>query len=131
MVSWYEFIFFLRITDKILTASSSPSGTMLRTVVGEVCFLFTIIPSGLFWTLIFCSFVQPTGTSVKFANMMEQALQQFEDEYGVKLEKITKIPLEGDGTIDKRVERYACFRLGHRNININIFWKTIQQPYIQ
>lgn len=39
--------------------------------------------------------------------MTEQALQQFEDEHNVKLEKITKIPLEGDGTIDKRVERYA------------------------
>ena len=39
--------------------------------------------------------------------MTERALQHFEDEHGVKLEKITKIPLEGDGTIDKRVERYA------------------------
>ena len=39
--------------------------------------------------------------------MTEQALQQFEDKYGVKFDKITKIPLEGDGTIDKRVERYA------------------------
>jgi len=48
---------------------------------------------------------QPTGTSTKFANMTEQALQQFEDEHGVKLEKITKIPLEGDGTIEKRVDR--------------------------
>jgi len=52
-------------------------------------------------------FIQPTGTSTKFANMTEQALQQFEDKYGVKFDKITKIPLEGDGTIDKRVERYA------------------------
>ena len=53
------------------------------------------------------SFLQPTGTSTKFVNMTERALKHFEDEHGVKLEKITKIPLEGDGTIDKRVERYA------------------------
>ena len=53
------------------------------------------------------NFIQPTGTSTKFVNMTERALQHFEDEHGVKLEKITKIPLEGDGTIDKRVERYA------------------------
>ena len=39
--------------------------------------------------------------------MTERALHHFENEHGVKLEKITKIPLEGDGTIDKRVERYA------------------------
>ena len=39
--------------------------------------------------------------------MTERALQQFEDEHGVKWEKIAKIPLEGDGTIDKRMERYA------------------------
>ena len=52
-------------------------------------------------------FIQPTGTSTKFVNMTEHALQQFEDEHGVELEKITKISLEGDGTIDKKVERYA------------------------
>ena len=39
--------------------------------------------------------------------MTERALHHFEDEHGVKLEKITKIALEGDGTIDKRVERYV------------------------
>ena len=39
--------------------------------------------------------------------MTERALHHFENEHGVKLEKIAKIPLEGDGTIDKRVERYA------------------------
>ncbi|KAF8161693.1 hypothetical protein B0H34DRAFT_390777 [Crassisporium funariophilum] len=57
-------------------------GAMIRTVLGE-----------------------PTGTSTKFSNMMEQALLAFEEEHGVKLEKITKIPLEGDGTIEKRVDR--------------------------
>ena len=49
--------------------------------------------------------MQPTGTSSKFANMTEQALVEFEGEYGVKFDKITKVPLEGDGTIERRVER--------------------------
>ncbi|KJA24769.1 hypothetical protein HYPSUDRAFT_38427 [Hypholoma sublateritium FD-334 SS-4] len=57
-------------------------GAMIRTVLGE-----------------------PTGTSSKFANMTEQALHAFEAEHGVHLEKITKIPLEGDGTIERRVDK--------------------------
>jgi hypothetical protein len=57
--------------------------------------------------ITFNFFIQPTGTSTKFVNMTERALHHFEDKHGVTLEKITKIPLEGDGTIDKRVERYA------------------------
>ncbi|KAF9523697.1 hypothetical protein CPB83DRAFT_862502 [Crepidotus variabilis] len=57
-------------------------GTMIRTVLGE-----------------------PTGTSTKFASMMEQALNEFETEHGVKLDKITSIPLEGEGVIEKRVEK--------------------------
>ncbi|TFK32756.1 hypothetical protein BDQ12DRAFT_692058 [Crucibulum laeve] len=57
-------------------------GAMMRTVLGE-----------------------PTGTSGKFVNMMVQALEEFEATHGVKLEKITKIPLEGEGTIERRVER--------------------------
>ena len=38
-------------------------------------------------------------------NMTVQALQDFEDTHGVKLEKITKVPLEGDGTIEHRVDK--------------------------
>ncbi|KDR77909.1 hypothetical protein GALMADRAFT_1293338 [Galerina marginata CBS 339.88] len=68
-------------------------GAMIRTVLGE-----------------------PTGTSTKFANMTEQALQEFEREHGVQLEKITKIPLEGDGTIEKRVERL------YANLQANEEW---------
>ena len=41
--------------------------------------------------------------------MMEQALVEFEGEYGVKFDKITKVPLEGDGTIERRVERCDFF----------------------
>lgn len=50
---------------------------------------------------------QPTGTSGKFVNMMVQALENFQDDYGVSLEKITRIPLEGEGTIERRVERWV------------------------
>ncbi|KAF6742553.1 hypothetical protein DFP72DRAFT_810885 [Ephemerocybe angulata] len=57
-------------------------GAMMRTMLGE-----------------------PTGTSSKFANMMEAALEEFEQEHGVNLEKVTKIPLEGEGTIERRVEK--------------------------
>ncbi len=39
--------------------------------------------------------------------MTEQALHAFEAEHGVELEKITKIPLEGDGTIERRVDKYV------------------------
>ncbi|PPR07240.1 hypothetical protein CVT26_012498, partial [Gymnopilus dilepis] len=70
-------------------------GTMIRTLAGE-----------------------PTGTSTKFANMTEQALWAFEEEYGVKLEKITKIPLEGEGTIEKRVERL------YSNLKANEEWMS-------
>lgn len=48
---------------------------------------------------------EPTGTSAKFVNMMVQALEEFEVAHGVTLEKITKIPLEGEGTISGRVQR--------------------------
>ncbi|KAF9494681.1 hypothetical protein BDN71DRAFT_1392831 [Pleurotus eryngii] len=48
---------------------------------------------------------EPTGTSSKFVNMMLQALDEFQSQNGVTLEKVTKIPLEGEGTIDRRVEK--------------------------
>ncbi|KAJ7932573.1 hypothetical protein B0H13DRAFT_1956043 [Mycena leptocephala] len=48
---------------------------------------------------------EPTGTSTKFVNMMVSALEEFQSSYNVKLEKITCIPLEGEGTIERRVEK--------------------------
>ena len=48
---------------------------------------------------------QPKGTSKKFANMMVQALEEFQAEHGIKLEKVTKIPLEGEGMIKHRVDK--------------------------
>jgi hypothetical protein len=52
---------------------------------------------------------EPTGTSAKFVNMTVQALEEFQAEHGVSLEKITKIPLEGEGTIDGRVLKCVFF----------------------
>ncbi|PVF92514.1 hypothetical protein CPB86DRAFT_791078 [Serendipita vermifera] len=57
-------------------------GTIMRTLLGE-----------------------PTGTSPKFASMMENAVKKFMEKQGVTLEKITSMPLEGEGTIEKRVEK--------------------------
>lgn len=57
-------------------------GAVMRTVIGE-----------------------PTGTSSKFVNMAVQALEEFQDRHDVKLSKITKIPLEGEGTISRRVDK--------------------------
>ncbi|TFY54945.1 hypothetical protein EVG20_g9498, partial [Dentipellis fragilis] len=48
---------------------------------------------------------EPTGTSSKFVTMMCQALDEFQRKHGVKLEQVTRIPLEGEGTINKRVDK--------------------------
>ena len=70
-------------------------------------FVFSLLL--LYLIKITFNFIQPTGTSTKFDNMTERALQHFEDEHGVKLEKIAKIPLEGDDTIDKRWKGMLSF----------------------
>ncbi|KIJ12464.1 hypothetical protein PAXINDRAFT_41683, partial [Paxillus involutus ATCC 200175] len=57
-------------------------GTVLRTFAGE-----------------------PTGTSSKFVNRVVEALDQFQEKHKVKLDRVTKIPLEGEGTINRRVEK--------------------------
>ncbi|KAI0328822.1 hypothetical protein GY45DRAFT_1280990 [Cubamyces sp. BRFM 1775] len=43
--------------------------------------------------------------SSKFVNMTAQALEQFAEENGFKFKKITRMALEGDGTIRKKVSR--------------------------
>lgn len=48
---------------------------------------------------------EPTGTSPKFASMMEAAVKEFMDAHDMQPEKITCMPLEGEGTIEKRVEK--------------------------
>jgi hypothetical protein len=50
-------------------------------------------------------FSQPTGTSSKLVAMMCQALEVFQEQHGVQIEKVTQIPLEGEGTISKRVDK--------------------------
>lgn len=71
----------------------------MRTVLGEVRYISSCNALKSHISL------QPTGTSGKFVNMMVQALEEFQRDHNVKLEKITKVPLEGEGTIDGRVEK--------------------------
>lgn len=68
-------------------------GAVMRTVLGE-----------------------PTGTSSKFVNMMVQALEEFQEQHSVKLEEITKVPLEGEGTIEGRVAKL------YANLQANQEW---------
>jgi hypothetical protein len=48
---------------------------------------------------------EPTGTSVKFANMMGAAVKKFFDDKGGDDLRVTLMPLEGEGTIDHRVDK--------------------------
>jgi hypothetical protein len=57
-------------------------GTVMRTVIGE-----------------------PTGTSSKFVSMMVEALDAFQEAHNVSFKKVTKIPLEGEGTINRRLDK--------------------------
>ncbi|KAI5117815.1 hypothetical protein M0805_004945 [Coniferiporia weirii] len=59
---------------------------------------------------------EPTGTSAKFANMMELAVEAFAEKYGMNFEEITKIPLEGEGKIEHRVQKL------YRNLTSNDGW---------
>lgn len=61
---------------------------------------------------------EPTGTSSKFVTMMCRALEAFQEQHKVQFEKVTQIPLEGEGTIDKRVEKlYTNLLANHEWIN--------------
>src|SRR5260221_12605278 len=61
----------------------------------------------MYWLLIHV--LQPTGTSNKFVNMMCQALEVFQEQHSVRIEKVTQILLEGEGTISKRGDK--CVQL--------------------
>jgi len=52
--------------------------------------------------------MQFPSSSTKFVSMTCDALASFEEEHGVNFAKVTKIPLEGDGTISQKVEK--CVR---------------------
>ncbi|CAH7669694.1 expressed protein [Phakopsora pachyrhizi] len=62
---------------------------------------------------------KPTGTSKKFAAMMEESLKRYvEKQLGAKLnpEAITIIPLEGEGKVDKRAEMF------HQKLCSRSYW---------
>ncbi|KAF8121154.1 hypothetical protein EV363DRAFT_1569716 [Boletus edulis] len=48
---------------------------------------------------------EPTGTSSRLVSGIADAVDYFLEEHKVKLDKVTRIPLEGGGTISRRVER--------------------------
>jgi hypothetical protein len=54
---------------------------------------------------------QPTGTSLKFTNMLASAVEDHCSKHGAVLDKLTKIVLEGEGTIEQRVNRYCLDRV--------------------
>lgn len=74
----------------------------MRTLAGEVS-----VPRHVARRHLIKFLAQPTGTSSKFVNGIADALDLFQEEHKVKLDKVTKIPLEGEGTINRRVERYV------------------------
>ncbi|KAG6872506.1 hypothetical protein C0995_009262 [Termitomyces sp. Mi166 len=84
-------------------------GTVMRSVIGERAWAANRIR------------VYPTGTSSKFVNMMVQALEEFQEANAVKLEKITKVPLEGEGTIEGRCLTSAPYRL-YANLKASQEW---------
>ena len=43
--------------------------------------------------------------------MMVQALENFQREHNVVFDKVTQIPLECEGMIEKRVEKYVALTL--------------------
>ncbi|KAK0186507.1 hypothetical protein F5146DRAFT_1066176 [Armillaria mellea] len=98
----------------ILQGQSSPSeagmGDVLRgckrvVVIG----IHGWFPGAIMRTLI----GEPTGTSPKFVSMTLQALEEFQARYNVKLEKVTGIPLEGEGTIGGRVDKLYASLTGN------------------
>ncbi|CAE6449529.1 unnamed protein product [Rhizoctonia solani] len=56
-------------------------------------------------------FGEPTGTSVKFATMGVDALRQFAEKHDLELESVTPMPLEGEGTIERRVTKQALLHV--------------------
>lgn len=81
-------------------------GTIMRTLLGE-----------------------PTGTSPKFASMMETAVKEFMDARGILPEKITCMPLEGEGTIEKRVETLYQGFLARQEWFVNSYSKTMHSDH--
>ncbi|KAF8492685.1 hypothetical protein JB92DRAFT_1227350 [Gautieria morchelliformis] len=58
---------------------------------------------------------EPTGTSRKFGNMLASAVEDYADRHGTVLDKLTKIVLEGEGTIERRVNSLYQEYLSHED----------------
>ncbi|KAH8093122.1 hypothetical protein BXZ70DRAFT_950158 [Cristinia sonorae] len=54
------------------------------------------------------------SSSSKFVNMTCSALEKFEEDHGVKFQKVTKMPLEGDGTISRKVAKVHAHLLENK-----------------
>ncbi|KZT51281.1 hypothetical protein CALCODRAFT_145928 [Calocera cornea HHB12733] len=70
-------------------------GAMLRSVLGE-----------------------PTGTSAKFVQMQRDALVDYLQKHDIQLDQLTEIPLEGEGTIQSRLDKL------YTNLTTNEAWIT-------
>ena len=81
-------------------------GAVTRTIAGGVSFS-PLLPCHLKLLINHPSLtpIQLPSSSVKFVNMTCDALASFEEEHGVKFSKVTKIPLEGDGTVSRKAEK--------------------------
>ncbi|KAI0945874.1 hypothetical protein AcV7_009996 [Taiwanofungus camphoratus] len=55
------------------------------------------------------------SSSNKFVDMTCQALELFEHEHGFKFKKITRIPLDGDGTIERKVSKVHSQLIGNED----------------
>ncbi|KAI0085511.1 hypothetical protein BDY19DRAFT_896356 [Irpex rosettiformis] len=53
------------------------------------------------------------SSSSKFVDLTCVALEKFEEDHGFKFEKITRIPLEGDGTIERKVAKNHAHLIGN------------------
>ena len=59
---------------------------------------------------------------------MCQALEVFQEQHGVQIEKVTQIPLEGEGTISKRVDKCVHAQLfAYRYILKFLFSQVVHQ----
>ncbi|KAK0495685.1 hypothetical protein EDD18DRAFT_1075435 [Armillaria luteobubalina] len=90
----------------VLQGQSSPSETGMGDVLRGCKRVVVIGIHGWFPGAIMRTVLgEPTGTSPKFVSMTLQALEEFQARHNVKLEKVTGIPLEGEGTISGRVDK--------------------------
>ncbi|KAG9126379.1 hypothetical protein FRC07_003654 [Ceratobasidium sp. 392] len=93
------------------------NGSLALAFAVRMCFLLISYPiSAIRWfpgAIMRSVFGEPTGTSVKFATMGVEALRQFAEKHGVNLESAVPMPLEGEGTIERRVSKLYDDLLKH------------------